>query len=334
MDPSTMNKNFFHINKFGEKVLVLGSLNNAKYISTALIKFTQDENLKILKKEIKGELISVKELTPDKKMLQTFTPPLLEVKKYLTQKIAEIDKTISSLDSLFGSSAFVDLIHKIQLDITKADISITAPLSLTAKIKKGIIYRRDLFALYQYENLLYTMSLTGKEIKDFLEYSYALWFNKMKNENDHLLLFTKDSSGNILWSDRYNAPLLKTRYYMYDSAAGIDYTVDVSKPQGNRINIKSFTSGKKFILTETYTVAINSYRGNGGGGHLLRGAKINEDMLKKRIISTTSKDLRSHLMEWLYEKKKISPEPLNNWKVIPESWWKKGQEKDSKIFFK
>lgn len=80
---------------------------------------------------------------------------------------------------MFGDSPFVALIHLIQLELTDADVSFVAPLSLDAQIKEGEVFVRDMFQLYKYENLLYTMKLTGKEIADFLEYSYANWFNIM-----------------------------------------------------------------------------------------------------------------------------------------------------------
>lgn len=53
----------------------------------------------------------------------------------------------------------------------------------------------DMFNLYKYENLLYTMKLTGKEIKDFLEMSYDLWTNQMKSPDDHLMLFNEEDKG-------------------------------------------------------------------------------------------------------------------------------------------
>ena len=71
----------------------------------------------------------------------------------------------------------------MQLDISGADISFAAPLSFDAEIKKGDIRVSDMFNLYKYENMLYVMKLSGKEIKDFLEESYYMWTNRMKSIN-------------------------------------------------------------------------------------------------------------------------------------------------------
>ena len=63
-----------------------------------------------------------------------------------------------------------------------------APLSFRAEIKEGDIYVSDMFNLYKYENMLYVMELSGKEIKGFLEMAYAIWTNQMKSSEDHLML--------------------------------------------------------------------------------------------------------------------------------------------------
>ena len=75
---------------------------------------------------------------------------------------------------------------------------------------------------------------------------------------------------------------LKRVFYNYSSAAGINYTVDVSKPAGDRVNIVELSNGTSFDFDNTYTVAINSYRGSGGGGHLTRGAGIPQDELIRK----------------------------------------------------
>jgi 2',3'-cyclic-nucleotide 2'-phosphodiesterase/3'-nucleotidase len=177
------------------------------------------------------------------------------------------------------------------------------------------------------------MELSGQEIKDYLEYSFGKWFNQMKNENDHLLKFKLDMDGKVKVSERYNSPELEERYYNYSSAAGINYTVDVSEPVGKRVTISTLSNGEAFEMDKTYDVAINSYRGNGGGGHLIRGAGIPKEELSKRIINSTEKDLRFHLMKWIKDRKSMTPGILGNWKIVPESWWFNGKLKDSELIF-
>ena len=97
------------------------------------------------------------------------------------------------------------------------------------------------------------------------------------------------------------------------------------------VNIISLANGQKFYEDSTYIVAINSYRGNGGGGHLTRGVGLSKEEIAKRKISSTKKDLRYYMMNWIEQKKVVTPELNNEWKVIPEDWWLKGKEKDQKL---
>lgn len=311
----------------GKDVLILGGINAARTAAVANISYS----LKNKTKNISGEIIDIKNYTPDKHFINHFKKEFEEVKNYTSKEIGEFTKEVTTKESFFGDSPFVDLVHKIQLEISGADVSFASPLSFYAEINMGPVYVRDMFKLYKYENLLYTMTLTGKEIKDYLEFSYGKWLNHMKDQNDHLLKFKFDENGKIINS--HGHPALSNTYYNFSSAAGIDYTVDVSKPAGNRIKITSFSNGKIFELDKKYKVAINSYRGNGGGGHLVHGASIPKDELSKRILTSTEKDLRFYLMKWIEKNKIITPKKLNNWKIIPEKWAKEGKIKDYYLLF-
>ena len=321
-------------NSEGDSVLILGAQSKAKTVAVANItlEFNKNSNAWELKSSL-GEIVEIKNYKPDDMLMNKLLIPLNVVKNYVSLPLGQIMKSVSSKESLFGPSGFVDLIHKVQLEITNADISFASPLSFNATIDSGWIRVRDMFKLYHYENFLYTMELSGQEIKDYLEYSFGNWFNQMKNEKDHLIRFKYDGDGNIKISERYNSPELEERYYNYSSAAGINYIVDISKPVGERVLVSTLSNGNEFDLDKMYTVAINSYRGNGGGGHLIRGAGIPKEELSKRIKSSTEKDLRFHLMKWIKEKKSITPGILGNWKVVPDSWWLNGKLKDFELIF-
>ncbi len=325
--------NYSVTNSDGKKILILGGINAARDMAVANCVLTFNSEKKIWEKEISGEIVETKNFQPDKEFMTKFNYAFDEVSKYVKQPIGNFTESISSSESLFGPSSFTDLIQTVQLDLTKADVSFTAPLSFDAKINKGEITVGNMFNLYRYENLLYTITMSGAEIKNYLEYSYKLWFNQMKDENDHLINFQLDENGNVKLNERNKTPLLKVPYYNFDCAAGVNYTVDLSKPAGEKINISSMSNGTQFDLNKKYKVAVNSYRGNGGGGHLVEGAKIPKDELAKRILTSTEKDLRFYVMKWIEKKKTVEPKILGNWKIIPSDWWNKAKEKDEKLMF-
>jgi 2',3'-cyclic-nucleotide 2'-phosphodiesterase/3'-nucleotidase len=312
--------------------LILGTLNAARTATEATIVFSKNNATGRWTKQTFGKIISIEGYKPDSAFMAEFEPVIKKIKAYVAKPIGEFTSGISTHESFFGDSPFISLIHQVQLELTHADISFASLLSYNSEIKKGQVFVRDMFNLYKFENLLYTMNLSGQEIKDYLEFSYGQWYNQMKNPDDNLMNFKKDEHGELIVAR--GIPQLASAYYNFSSAAGINYTVDVSKPANRRINITSMANGKQFDLGKTYTVAINSYQGNGGGGLLTQGAKIQKDQITGRIINSTAKDLRFYLMKWIEEKKVVTPVSFNNWSVIPHEWWEKGKIKDSALMFR
>ena len=311
----------------GDSVLIIDPASNANVVSDVTLK-VKLKNGKVVSKSVDGKLEDMNKYPVSQEFMAHFAPQYKAVNDFVSQKIGTISRTISTKDAYFGSSPFIDLIHKLQLDISGADISLCAPLSFKAEIPEGEIMVSDMFNLYKYENMLYTMRLTGKEIRDALEMSYDLWTNRMKSPDDHILLFREKRREGA--TDRAS---FKNFSFNFDSAAGIIYTVDVTKPDGEKVAILSMADGTPFDMDKMYKVAVNSYRGNGGGELLTKGAGISQDELKERIIHSTDKDLRYYLMQYIEQKKVIEPRALNQWKFIPEEWAAPASKRDYEFLF-
>ncbi len=331
----------------GNTVGIYGPFASAGNVAVVKMNLTMNDQTGKWDKSVRGGLVDMKGYQPDPDFMAKFQPMFDEIKAWVDRPIGKMDGVITTRDSMFGDSAFVDLIHRIQLDLSNdptlglkpADISFAAPLSADSKIPSspdGTLYVRDMFNLYVYENFLYTMTLTGQQVKDFLEYSYKYWFDTMPNDGNHIINFQKDKDGKLVFDNRTNMPLTATRYYNYDSAAGINYVVDISQPAGNRITITSMSDGRIFNPDETYTVAINSYRGSGGGGHLELGAGIDKATIlsMKLVNGATTKDLRYFLLKW-FEKQQgiIKVAPIGNWEVIPSDLAALGEKTDYPLLY-
>ena len=313
-------------NTAGDSVLIINPANNGFFVGDVEVTLTYDQG-ELINKEIEGKLVNLKESEVSKPFMKHFAKEYQTITDFVSTKIGEFASTISTRDAYFGPSSFVDLIHSLQLEITDADLSFVAPLSYDASINKGPIYVSDMFNLYKYENMLYVMELSGREIKNFLEMSYGQWINQMKTADDHLLLLKEKRTG----SDERT--VFEYFSYNFDSAAGILYEVDVTKELGERINITGFANGNAFELEARYKVALNSYRGNGGGELLTKGAGIPHEELTKRIVFATDKDLRYYLMETIKKQGFIDPKPLNHWKFIPEEWTIPAAKRDYNLLF-
>ena len=316
------------MNVAGDSVLIIDPASNGIVLSNVDVTLKLKDG-KVQSKDIKGELTETEAYGISEDFMKRFAPQYETAQKFVSKKIGTFTESISTHPAFFGPSAFIDLIHTLQLDITGADISFAAPLSFDAEIKKGDVFVSDMFNLYKYENMLYVMTLSGKEIKDFLEMSYYMWTNRMKSPEDHLLWFKKKPRKGA--EDRAS---FQNFSFNFDSASGIIYTVDVTKPQGEKITITSMADGSPFRMDKIYKVALNSYRGNGGGELLTKGSGIPQEDLKDRIIFSTDKDLRFYLMNYIEKKGTMNPKALNQWKFVPEKWTVPAAQRDSEYLFR
>ena len=310
----------------GSVVRLINPSNNCRAVAEAVVTVCK-KGKKLISKDIQARLVDLCEFTPDSAFMQHFESEVNDVKQWAERTIGLCDTTITTRDCFFGSSAFTDLIHNLQMKLTGADISFSAPLTFNATLAKGGITVGDMFNLYKYENQLCTMMLTGKEILGHLEMSYDLWVNTMQSPDDNILQLNIRTSGD---SHRTG---FKNPTFNFDSAAGIDYIVDVTKPDGQKVKILRMSNGEPFSLDKTYKVAVNSYRANGGGELLTKGAGIPHDKLAERIVSRTSRDQRWYLMQEIERLGTISPRANNNWKFVPEEWAGPALQRDRKLLF-
>ena len=318
----------------GKPVICLDPANNALSVADAEITLTLNKKkvngkkqYVVTDKKVVGNLADVTKCPIDEEFMKAFEPQIAEINQYVGKQIGTFKNTIHSRESFFGSCAFNDFILNLQLEMTKADISFNAPLQFNSTINAGPVYVSDMFNLYKYENQLYVMRLTGEEIRKHLEMSYDLWVNTMKSPDDHLLLLDTQTKGD---QQRLG---FKNLSFNFDSAAGIDYEVDVTKPDGEKVKILRMSNGQPFDEKKWYNVAVNSYRGNGGGELLTRGAGIPKDSLDSRIIYCSKRDQRYYLMEAIEKMGTIEAKANNNWKFVPEAWTKPAAQRDYELLF-
>ncbi len=300
----------------GHSVAMLDAGTACKNIGLATITFKDGE-----RPECACELISVKNKRPSEKYIEEFKVQQAAVYAYSKKVVGQLKHEMPTYESLFGPSALSELVHRTMLKYTGAQISITAPLLVNVVIPKGELTVGGMFNIYRYDNILTTMQLTGQELKDLLEYSYDMWVSN-PSETGHILKLNKRNR-------------LAEKYYNLDAAAGICYTVNPYKPKGSRVEITTLEDGTPFDLKKTYSVAVNGYRANGGGGHLEEGSGIPHEQLKNRITNYIEQDLRGLIMKDLMsESKKIDIKPRNNWRFVPEKDVDQYIKADRKLFEK
>lgn len=307
----------------GNEVVCLNPASDGNSICVADICINKQTG----EKNINGEIISVGNTAIDNDFIEIFKEEIKRTKSYSENIITNLPIELKTCDCQFGVSAINNAIHHIQLDVMKAEISFTAPLAFDETIGNGETRVCDIYRLYRYDNSIYMLRMSGKEIKDYLEMSYDLWINTMHTPDDNLMKTI---------SYEYNNKKIfffKNLVFNFDTAAGIIYNVDVREEKGKRIKIISMSDGKPFKEESSYNVAMHSYRGNGGNELLTKGAGIKHTELRERLVSKSQHNIRFYLTEYLRNKQQDIVQKIESWTFQPESWTKRAIEKEKSILF-
>lgn len=288
---------------------------------------------KVVARETEADLIPIDKCKVDTVMEKLFHPDYEAVKAFTLKEVGELKAELRTRDGYAGMCDYLNLVHTLCLGCSPAQISFAAPLTYNGTVPAGTLVYNDLFTIYPFENQLYVVKMTGREIHDYLEYSYDQWINTVSRPGEHVLKIAPrhDSrTGQQGWS-------FVNRSYNFDSAAGINYTVDVTKPSGSRVDIASMAGGQPFDPEKTYFVAMTSYRASGGGG-ILRAIGIDTDKITDRVVEYYP-EIRNILYNYLLEHGSIDPaiigDParIGRWRFVPEGLAAKGIDADMQLLF-
>ncbi|MBO4624847.1 MAG: bifunctional metallophosphatase/5'-nucleotidase [Bacteroidales bacterium] len=315
-----------------DSIGLMNSGSHSRYLACGKMHI-QVEGGKVVSKKLEAGLIPVKAEKADPVMRETFRPEYEAVKAFTLKEVGRLNVPLRTRDAYKGMSDYINLIHTICIQCKPAQLSIAAPLTFNGNVKEGTLVFNDLFTIYPFENQLYVITMTGDEIRRYLEASYDRWINTVSKPGEHVLrIIPRDNTRTQQtgWS-------FYGLSYNFDSIAGLNYTVDVTKPRGERVNITSLADGSAFGEDATYNVAITSYRAS-GGGFLLDEIGINTDLIDQRVVARYP-EIRNLIFERLVkdptiDREEISdPSLLGTWKFIPEDLAQKGIEADMELLF-
>ncbi len=171
-----------------------------------------------------------------------------------------VDKDLAPKDEIKGivqaqiqDTPVIDLINTVQLYYGKGNgavpegarhVTSAALFDANANAKKGDILKADTSKIYKYDNTLYTIKTTGKLLKKYMEWS-ARYYNQFK-PGDLTISFNPD-----------------IRIYNYDMFSGVDYAINISKPEGSRIKNLVYSSDKVPVKdSDVLYLTVNNYRAN------------------------------------------------------------------------
>ena len=276
---------------------------------------------KVVSRTLDANMVSIKSEEYDSAMEKAFETDYNKVHSFMTSTVGEIKKDLVSREFYYKQCDYLNFLHALAFSAYPVDISLSATLLIDGKVPAGEVRYQDIRKVYPYENKLVALRLTGTEIKKYLEASYNAWINTVAEPSDetHVLKIkqSKDySTGKMAWK-------LAKSPANFDSAAGINYTVDVTKPYGSRITITGMADGRAFEMDNEYIVAITTYRSVGSGG-LLKAAGLPDMKSVEDRIVYRGPEFRTILYEYFKKYGSVDPavigdpKAIGSWKFVPD----------------
>jgi len=207
--------------------------------------------------------------------------------------LARVERAISVHSCRLRDCAALDLIHRVQLEESGAEISMASLLSSrTPDLEVGPITRSWVSSLYTYANSLRMVSVNGQELLDIMEYA-ARYYAGL------------DCSGEGPCRLETNPDV---RAYNVDSFEGISYRIDPTTPEGHRVwNVR--WKGETLDLHRQFTLVCNNYRAVGGGGF--------PHLKEKKILWRSSRLMADLIADFLNSKDLWDADSDDNWVLAP-----------------
>jgi 2',3'-cyclic-nucleotide 2'-phosphodiesterase (5'-nucleotidase family) len=174
---------------------------------------------------------------------------------YVTTPIGTTPERWTADSARLKDTPLIDFVLETERKAAASDLASTAAFSTDVTMGLGPITIAQVAQLYPYDNTLRAVRITGKQLRDYLEFS-SRYYNTLPSPT---------------------APLEtdpQVAGYNFDIVSGVDYALDVSKPVGFRVTRLDY-NGAPVRDTDTFTMALNNYRQTGGGGYsMLSGAPV------------------------------------------------------------
>ena len=261
----------------------------------------------------KGELKDITGFEPDKSFVDALSPWHKDVSNYVDSVVGYLDHPLDAGSALWRPVDAVDYIHSIQMGYYGAEVSLTAPTMSGTQFTDKEFRIRDAFRLCKFENNMISVMMSGREIVKVLEYSAGLFYEQVPSQSGHLLKIRKSRSG-------YSVPQYQVNGFI--TAAGMDYTIDVTKPAGSRVKVLRMWNGDKFDPDRMYRTTINSYLYSGDESAVLLASGIDLKEMEKRLNASSRADIRYYVITnfWVRKDagKAVSVDRYDNWKLVPE----------------
>ncbi|SEN14393.1 bifunctional metallophosphatase/5'-nucleotidase [Lihuaxuella thermophila] len=244
----------------------------------------------------KAKLLEASTVEADPEVMELIRSYEEKTQAFLDRPVGKINGDLTVHDHHYmrtHDNALIQFINRVQMEASGASISSTALFDNNVPGLPENVTTRDILSTYIYPNTLKVIRVKGQDIKAALEQTTTYF--KQNNGSEPVEV-----------NPKFITP--KEQHYNYDMWEGIKYTIDVSKPEGERIVELTDMNGQPLDMNKEYDVALNNYRAGGGGGYPMFAGKP--------VIKDINIEISELITNYIREKGTVNAEVDHNWKII------------------
>ncbi len=263
-----------------------------------------------------AQLLNANTVAEDKRVAAAVRSQHDHVISYVNSVIGTSAAELSAARAVVEDVPIIDFVNFVQAGAVKADlsgadaalpvISIAAPFNRQASFPAGQVTVRDVAGLYIYDNTLLGVKVSGKDVRDYLEFS-ARYFKPVHTTDP----VPMDQVTNAATPQAPSG----TPDYNFDSVAGLDaplrYDIDLAQPVGSRITALTY-DGVPVADDQQFVMAVNNYRQSGGGGF--------PAVSTAPVVYNRQNEIRQLLIDWVTENGEIDPADFasSDWRLVTD----------------
>ncbi|MGW0734636.1 5'-nucleotidase C-terminal domain-containing protein [Streptomyces sp. NPDC002851] len=230
----------------------------------------------------------------DRRIARLLSDEHKKVVAYVNQTIGTCTEAMSTAEGPYKDVPIIDLISHVQAETVKAALaggahaqvpvlSQASCFSRSAGIPAGDVTLKDAAGLYPFENTLEARLITGKQLREYLEFSARYYVRT-------------PAGGEVDPAKLTNADGIPD--YNYDAVYGVTYEIDIAKPAGSRIARLAY-DGEPVADSAQFVLAVNNYRASGGGNF--------PHIAAAKQLWSNSDEIRTTIITWVQEQGTVDP---------------------------
>ena len=225
-----------------------------------------------------GEIISLANVRPDTALVRALQPAHDSARAWATRPLGQSTAAMSARTARLEDTPVIDFVNEVERAQAGADLASAPGFDLDAAIPGGPVRMADLTTVYPYDNTLRAVKISGAELRAYLEQT-SRYYRGMGP----------------------NGPIVNDSIpgYNFDIVSGAEYELDLAQPVGQRLRTLR-VRGRDVAETDSFTLALNNYRQQGGGGYAM--------LVRAPVVYDRNESIRDLLAAVVQQQGTIRPE--------------------------